>query len=150
MTLEDFIILFRSKEETTKGKCFYCGIQTNKAGKHHRQYQTRDHVIPRSGGIAKAKSAESQANRVVCCRKCNATKEDLTLHEFKRKSGMMVFYAEQLLEISIDALDDIEIVTNYIMTNRKIRGRVIKFDGKHEVRTLPNVHFDGKRRDSDG
>jgi len=25
--LEDFIILFRSKEETTKGKCFYCGIQ---------------------------------------------------------------------------------------------------------------------------
>jgi hypothetical protein len=58
---------------------------------------------------------------------------------------MMVFYAEQLLKISIDVLDDIEIITNYIMTNRKIRGRV-KFDGKREVRTLPNVHFDGKRR----
>jgi len=27
------------------------------------------------------------------------------------------------------------------MTNRKIRGRVIKFDGKREVRTLPNVHL---------
>jgi hypothetical protein len=42
---------------------------------------------------------------------------------------MMVFYAEQLLKISIDVLDDIEIITNYIMTNRKIRGRV-NFDGK--------------------
>jgi hypothetical protein len=139
MTLEDFIILFRSKEEITKGKCFYCGIQTNKAGKeHHRQYQTRDHVIPRSGGAA-ASSRQSQANRVICCRKCNANKEDLTLHEFKRKSGMAVFYSEQLLEISIDVLDDIEIITNYIMTNRKIEGRVVKFDGKREVRTLPNA-----------
>ncbi len=93
-------------------------------------FQTRDHVIPTS-----AKGGDRRANKVVCCRKCNNIKEDLTLHEFKRRSGITLFFSESLLGQRIDDLSDIEEVTIHILNTRKIEGRSIKFNGKPEVRT---------------
>jgi 5-methylcytosine-specific restriction endonuclease McrA len=55
-------------------------FKTEKA--HHSVFHTRDHVIPDSVGLGDC--PDSRANRVVCCRRCNGLKEDLTLHEFKR------------------------------------------------------------------
>lgn len=131
MTLEDFILAWRDREQETKGKCFYCGVQTHKHAKEsHSVFHTRDHVVPRS-----ALGRHSQANRVVCCRKCNGLKEDLTLHEFKRRSGIATFYSEQLLGVRIDDLSDIEEITVHILANRKLVGRSVKFNGKPEPRS---------------
>ena len=131
MTLEDFILAWRSREKETKGKCFYCGTRTHKGAKeNHSVFHTKDHVVPVS-----AKGNLNRANRVVCCRRCNGVKEDLTLHEFKRRSGIEVFYAERLLGVRIDDLADIEEVTVWILGNRRIEGRSIKFNGKPEPRT---------------
>jgi HNH endonuclease len=131
MTLSEFILAFRDRIKETKGKCFYCGNQTSKDGKEsHAHFHTRDHVIPLS-----ARGNDKYANRVVCCRKCNAIKEDLTLHEFKRRSGILTFYAETLLGTRIDDLTDIESVTAKIISSRKIEGRSIKFHGKPEHRS---------------
>jgi len=132
MTLIDFILAFKALEKETKGKCFYCGIQTERSGlKQSAQiFQTKDHVIPLS-----AKGGDRRANKVVCCAKCNKIKEDLTLHEFKRRSGILVFYAETLLGLRIDDLSDIEEVTAHVLNTRKVEGRSIKFNGKPEIRT---------------
>lgn len=127
MTLSDFILAFKALEKETRGKCFYCGVQTERGSLKQSAaiYQTRDHVIPVS-----AKGGERRANRVVCCRKCNTIKEDLTLHEFRRRSGIPVFYAESVLGCRIDDLSDIEAVTVHILNTRKIEGRNVKFNGK--------------------
>ena len=132
MTLSDFILAFKALEKETKGKCFYCGIQTERGGLKQSAaiFQTRDHVIPTS-----AKGGDRRANKVVCCRKCNNIKEDLTLHEFKRRSGITVFFVEALLGVRIDDLSDIEEITVSILNTRKIEGRSIKFNGKPEIRT---------------
>jgi len=131
MTLEDFILAFRARERETKGKCFYCGTQTHKGAKEsHSVFHTRDHVVPVS-----AKGKQARANRVVCCRKCNGIKEDLTLHEFKRRSGLAVFYAETLLSVRIDDLTDIEEITVHVIKHRRVEGRSIKFNGKPEPRS---------------
>lgn len=143
MTLEEFIIAFRAHQTETKGKCFYCGVQTNKNGKQtHAVFHTRDHVIPRSA-IRSYSDLANRANRVVCCRKCNALKEDLTLHEFKRRSGILVFFAEKFLNARIDDLSDIEEVTAQIVSWRKVEGRSIKFNGTSEMRNreLSSLHF---------
>src|SRR5258708_1733640 len=132
MKLSDFILAFRAWEKETKGKCFYCGVQTERGGLKQSAaiYMTKDHVIPTS-----AKGGDRRANKVVCCRACNKTKEDLTLHEFKRRSGIAVFYAEVLLGVRIDDLDDIEAVNFHIQNTRKAGGGSIKLNGKPELRT---------------
>ena len=132
MTLSDFILAFKALEKDTKGKCFYCGTQTERGGLKQSAaiFMTRDHVIPTS-----SKGGDRRANKVVCCRKCNNIKEDLTLHEFKRRSGIDVFFAEALLGYRIDDLSDIEEITVSILNTRKIEGRSIKFNGKPEIRT---------------
>jgi hypothetical protein len=132
MTLVDFILAFKALEKETKGKCFYCGVQTERGGLKQSAaiYMTRDHVIPTS-----AKGFDRRANKVVCCRKCNTLKEDLTLQEFKRRTGVTIFYSEALLGVRIKDLDDIEAVEAHILNTRKIEGRSIKFNGKPELRT---------------
>ena len=134
MTLSDFILAFKALEKETRGKCFYCGIQTERGSLKQSAaiYMTRDHVIPTS-----AKGGDRRANKVVCCRKCNSIKEDLTLQEFKQRSGISIFYAETLLGIRIVDLDDIEAVTAHIENTRKVEGRSIKFHGKPEPRFKP-------------
>lgn len=132
-TLRDFILAFRSRAAETKGACFYCGRQTTKQAKETAAvFQTKDHVIPMS-----AIGKDSQGNRVICCRKCNSIKEDLTLFEFKRRSEIEEFYAEKLFGVKIENLLDIDEVTLFVMANRRIEGRCIKFNGKPEIRTLP-------------
>lgn len=133
MKLAEFILAFRDRAAETKGKCFYCGVQTRRRAKEsHAVFQTRDHVIPLSVGLGDC--PESRANRVVCCRRCNGLKEDLTLHEFKRRANL-TFYAETLLGIRIDDLEDIEEITTRVLAGRKIEGRSIKIDGKPQPRT---------------
>jgi|SRR5271157_4750590 len=134
MTLSDFILAFKALEKETTGKCFYCGVQTQKGGlkPSNALFQTRDHVIPTS-----AKGGDRRANKVVCCRSCNKIKEDLTLQEFKRRSGITIFFAEGLLGINIDDLDDIAVINASIVNTRKVDGRSIKFNGKLEPRILP-------------
>jgi len=134
MTLEEFILAFRAKQQETKGRCFYCGVQTHKGCKESNAvFQTSDHVVPVSAKDIMSR-IEARANCVVCCRKCNNIKEDLTLHEFKRRSGIAEFYAEQILGIRIDNLDDMEAVNAFVSANRKVVGRSIKFNGKVERR----------------
>jgi HNH endonuclease len=136
MTLSDFILAFKALEKETLGKCFYCGIQTQKGGlkPSNAIFQTKDHVIP-----ASAKGGDRRANRVVCCRSCNKIKEDLTLQEFKRRTGAMLFYSETLLNVRIADLEDIETIDAHILNTRKVDGRSIKFHGKKEPRTRPPV-----------
>lgn len=139
MTLEELILAFREREKETKGKCFYCETQTEKGVKEsNSRFHTKDHVVPQS-----AKGPHIRANRVVCCRRCNDIKEDLTLHEFKRRSGILIFYAERLIGVRIDDLSDIEAVTVRILNNRKIEGRSVKFNGKPEPRNreVSSLHF---------
>ena len=137
MTLSDFILAFKALEKETRGKCFYCGVQTERSGLRQSAaiFMTRDHVIPTS-----AKGGDRRANKVVCCRKCNTIKEDLTLHEFKRRSGITIFFAEGLLGVRIDDLDDIAVINAHVLNTRKIDGRSIKFGGKPEprVRVIPS------------
>lgn len=134
MKLIDFIEAFREEAPTLKGKCFYCGVQTNKSCKpHHALYQTKDHVVP----ISIKNWNQFGYCKVRCCRKCNSIKEDLTLFEFKRRAKMEEFFAESHLGVRIETLEDIHDVTNFVMANRRIEGRCIKFDGKPEDRTAP-------------
>lgn len=134
MKLAEFILAFRARETETKGRCFYCGVQTHKGAKEsHAVFHTRDHVVPAS--VKQGDNADSRANRVVCCRRCNGLKEDLTLHEFKRRATIQTFYAETLLGIRIDDLEDIEEITTKILAGRKIEGRSIKINGKPQPRT---------------
>jgi len=135
MTLSDFILAFKALEKETRGKCFYCGIQTERGSLKQSAaiYMTRDHVIPTS-----AKGGDRRANKVVCCRTCNKQKEDLTLYEFKRRSGKEVFFAEELLGVRIETLDDIETINASILSTRKVEGRSIKFSGKTEPRIRPS------------
>ena len=137
MKLIDFIEAFRQQAPILKGKCFYCGVQTERSGLRQSAaiFMTRDHVIPTS-----AKGGDRRANKVVCCRKCNTIKEDLTLHEFKRRSGITLFFAEGLLGVQIDDLDDIAVINAHVLNTRKIDGRSIKFGGKPEprVRVIPS------------
>jgi len=134
MILTEFILAFRERAAELKGKCFYCGIQTEKGIKEScALFQTMDHVIPKSAGT---KHVDGHANRVVCCRKCNDLKEDLTLFEFKRRSGIVTFFAEQVLGVLIDELDDIEHVTKHTVHNRKVEGRTVRFNGKKVVRAV--------------
>lgn len=116
MTLSDFILAFKALEKETRGKCFYCGTQTQRGGHkpHHAVFQTHDHVIPRS-----ALGSDLRTNRVVCCRKCNALKADLTLPEFKLIGKIQIFYAEELLGMRIEKLEDFETVTIQVLSNRK-------------------------------
>lgn len=139
MTLEEFILAFKALEKETKGRCAYCGVQTHKGVKESASvFHTKDHVVPQS-----AKGPHVRANKVVCCHRCNDIKEDLTLHEFKRRSGITVFYAERLIGVRIDDLSDIEEITGHIVALRKLEGRSIKFNGKPEkrTRTLTSTHF---------
>jgi hypothetical protein len=134
MKLAEFILAFRDRAADTKGKCFYCGVQTHKQAKEsHAVFHTRDHVIPASAKLGD--NADSRANRVVCCRRCNGLKEDLTLYEFKRRAVISTFYAETLLGVRIDDLEDIEEITTRILATRKIDGRSIKINGKPQPRT---------------
>ncbi len=134
MKLIDFIEAFREQAPILKGKCFYCGVQTNKSCKpHNALYQTKDHVIP----ISIKNWTQFGYCKVRCCRKCNSIKEDLTLFEFKRRSGITEFFAETHLGVKIENLEDIEDVTKFVMANRRIEGRSIKFNGKPETRTAP-------------
>lgn len=141
MTLAEFVIAWRALAPVVRGKCFYCGKQTSKEGKpKHAHYMTRDHVVPRSAihSGAPENVRTRHGNRVICCRKCNSVKEDLTMQEFKRRSGMETFYAEEVLKVRIDDLSDITEVTLFILNARKIEGRSIKFNGRPEPRIRPS------------
>jgi hypothetical protein len=61
-------------------------------------------------------------------------KSDLTLHEFKRRTGAETFYAEEILKLRIDDLSDIAEITVHIINTRRVEGRSIKFNGKLEPR----------------
>ena len=139
MTLAEFILAWRALAPVIRGKCFYCGKQTSKEGKpKHAHYQTKDHVVPRSAMNHTPRSERTpHGNRVCCCRKCNSVKEDLTLQEFKLRTGVATFYAEEVLKIRIDDLSDIAEVTLFIQNARKIDGRSIKFNGRPEPRVRP-------------
>jgi hypothetical protein len=117
MTLDEFIKSFRSQAAAVRGRCFYCGITTQRAGAKptHAIFQTRDHVIPESIPDW-TQFVESRV--VVCCRKCNSVKEDLTLQEFKVRTGLETFFSELFLGIRIEDLTDIETVTSHILNNR--------------------------------
>jgi hypothetical protein len=135
MRLTDFIQAFRAQDPVLEGKCFYCGVQTNKRCKpHNALYQTKDHVIP---VCCKGWEQFVESRCVRCCRRCNSIKEDLTLFEFKRRAKLEVFFAETLLGVKIEHLEDIDAVTNFVMANRRIEGRCVKFDGKPEHRSAP-------------
>jgi HNH endonuclease len=140
MTLAEFVLAWRSLAPVVKGKCFYCGKQTSKEGKpKHAHYMTKDHVIPQSAMNTSMRGTRTpHGNCVVCCRKCNSVKEDLTMQEFKRRSGIQTFYAEEYLNVRIDDLTDITEVTLFIINARKIEGRSIKFNGRPELRTRPS------------
>ena len=134
MKLIDFIQAFREQAPILEGKCFYCGVQTNKRCKpHNALYQTKDHVVP----ISIKDWSKFGYVKVRCCRKCNSIKEDLTLFEFKRRAKIEVFFAETHLGVKIENLEDIDEVTNFVMANRRIEGRCVKFDGKPEHRSAP-------------
>jgi hypothetical protein len=142
MILIEFILAFREKAAELRGKCFYCGCQTQKGVKESAAiFQTMDHVIPKS---AASKGVDGHANRVVCCRKCNDLKEDLTLFEFKRRSGIVTFFCEQVLGVLIDELDDIDQVTKHVIYNRRVEGRTVKFHGKKVVRAVQMPLYFGK------
>ena len=59
------------------------------------------------------------------------------MHEFKRLTGAVTFYAEEILGVRIDDLSDIVEVNIHIMNTRRIEGRSIKFNGKPELRVRP-------------
>jgi hypothetical protein len=135
MKLDDFLKAFRALDPVLEGKCFYCGVQTNKRCKpHNALYQTKDHVIP---ACVKGWEQFCESRCIRCCRKCNSIKEDLTLSEFKRRAKIEIFFAETILGVRIESLEDIEEVTNFVMANRRIEGRCVKFDGKPEPRSAP-------------
>jgi hypothetical protein len=135
MRLNDFLQAFRALDPVLEGKCFYCGVQTNKRCKpHNALYQTKDHVIPVS---CKGWEAYVESRCIRCCRKCNSIKEDLTLFEFKRRAKIDIFFAETLLDVRIENLEDIHVVTDFVMATRRKEGRVVKFDGRPEHRTAP-------------
>jgi hypothetical protein len=150
MILTEFILAFREKAAELRGKCFYCGAQTEKGLKESAVlFQTMDHVIPKStwsrkGPDAPVNLVDGHANRVVCCRKCNDLKEDLTLFEFKRRSGIMTFFAEQTLGVLIDELDDIDHWAKHVIYNRRVEGRTVKFHGKKVVRAVQMPLYFGK------
>ena len=139
MTLSEFILAWRSLAPTVRGKCFYCGRQTSKDGKpKHAHFQTKDHVVPKSAMSHALRNAGiPHGNCVICCRKCNSAKEDLTMQEFKLRSGIGTFYAEEVLGTRIDDLSDIAEVTLHIVNTRRVDGRSIKFHGKPEPRVRP-------------
>lgn len=60
--------------------CFYCGAILNPTT------YTEDHLIPRSRG-----GSNKLDNRVTCCRKCNCSKGNKTLEEYRTylKSGFL-------------------------------------------------------------
>lgn len=118
MTLDEFIKSFRNQAAIVRGRCFYCGVTTQRSGAKptHAIFQTRDHVIPESVPDW-TQFVESRV--VVCCRKCNSVKEDLTMQEFKTRTGLETFFAEQFIGIRIEDLSDIEIITIHIVNNRK-------------------------------
>jgi hypothetical protein len=107
---------------------------TNSCKPHHALYQTKDHVIPVS---CKGWEGYVESRCIRCCRKCNSIKEDLTLFEFKRRAKIDVFFAETLLGVRIEELEDIHVVTDFVMATRRKEGRVVKFDGRPEHRTAP-------------
>lgn len=133
MTLAEFILAWRVLAPSIKGKCFYCGKQTSKDGKpHHAHFQTKDHVIPHSAK-GDAMCMIAHGNRVVCCWKCNHIKSDYTMQEFKLRSGIKTFYAEEVLGVRVEDLSDIKEINHRIKTTRKVAERSIKFNGKPEL-----------------
>jgi len=132
MTLSEFVIAWKTLAPVVRGKCFYCGEQTSKDGKPgHTHFQTKDHVIPLSVG------GKAVCNKVICCWWCNRTKDDLTMQEFKLRSGIETFYAEEYLGVRIDDLSDIAEVTLHVMNARRVERRSIKFNGKPKPRIHP-------------
>lgn len=64
--------------------CWYCGVKFRKRGPFTK---TKDHVIPKSkGGI----------DTVYACLKCNQTKANMSLDEFRYLRGGIEFYGEWL------------------------------------------------------
>lgn len=124
MTLNEFIKTYRATPASGRGKCFYCGVQTQKhdAKPHHAVYQTKDHVIPAS---VKGWDVFVESRVVCCCRRCNSIKADFTLQEFKILSNMQEFWAETAVGVGIESLDDLELVTAHILSSRA-EGRVLQ------------------------
>jgi HNH endonuclease len=126
VTLSEFILAWRDLASSVKGKCFYCGKQTQRGGLRESNsiFQTRDHVVPRST------KPQPLHNCVICCRKCNNKKRDLTMQEFKRVVKIETFYAEEILGVRINDLSDIAEVTFNILNTRKPDQRSIKLHGR--------------------
>jgi hypothetical protein len=127
MTLAEFILTWRALDHVVRGRCFYCGVQTRRGGlkPSNAIFQTKDHVIPSS-----AEGCPRRANCVICCRRCNSMKDNLTMQEFRQLSGIAVFFAEKTLGLRVDDLDDIAEVTSFVMNRRRPGRRSIKCNGR--------------------
>lgn len=66
--------------------CYYCGTPLTENNR------TIDHMIPLSRG-----GLNRQENRVWCCRKCNASKMDMTVEEFNIYKELKKQYTGQEL-----------------------------------------------------
>lgn len=58
--------------------CHYCGVGMTKRGTKEHRSATVDHIIPKSRG-----GNSAPINTVVCCRKCNGEKGNLTGVEYR-------------------------------------------------------------------
>lgn len=58
-------------EDNKEEVCYYCGVPLTQSTR------TIDHVLPLSRG-----GTNSKENKVLCCRRCNISKMDMTEEEF--------------------------------------------------------------------
>lgn len=68
--------------------CYYCGIKLT------LDNRTIDHMVPLARG-----GMNRQYNRVWCCRKCNASKMDMTVEEyFKYRQLIKLYKGQELID----------------------------------------------------
>lgn len=81
--------------EKQRGRCFYCGIDTNPFnGKATRLYTTSiDHKIPKNRG-----GSHEYENLAIACMRCNSQKNNKTIDEYRvfLSSKRAIFSDEQL------------------------------------------------------
>ncbi len=74
--------------------CVYCGLHADDAPAHHHL----DHLTPKSAG-----GADVATNLVVCCRRCNSARKNLTLRQWSAyalEAYGLVFTARQIRGIA--------------------------------------------------
>ncbi len=59
-----------------KGRCAFCGVALSLSQNTDERSSTIDHIHPKSLG-----GSDAMCNLVVCCKKCNTMKTNLSLYE---------------------------------------------------------------------